>query len=114
MELSRRASLWAAPTIALAVAAPAYATSTTPPPLTCKPKGNRSQRHGKNTRKTWDYHLDPVCGATVLCAWIDGKMAERDQSKRWTVRDLPGDKRERPVHIVGKGGATWSGVVVFS
>lgn len=111
--MNRRTVLWAAPAVALAASAPAYATSNATPELVCTPKGNRSQRHDGHGRR-WDYHVDPGCVA-VLAVWIGSQPATYErQGKRWTVRDMPAKSdRVQAVHVVAKGG-TWSGGVRFS
>ena len=69
--MNRRTVLWAAPAVALAVSAPAYATSNVTPELVCTPKGNRSQRHGGHGRR-WDYHVDPGCVAVLASSLRSG------------------------------------------
>lgn len=104
-------SLWTAPAIVVASAAPAFANSTK---LECEPKGNRSRRL-VNGVKSWDYHLKPGCDLEIEFVLIAGLEATQEQSnKRWTVSGLDWESENaQDVVIRSKDGRMWSGTVVF-
>lgn len=66
-----KASLWAVPTVLLASAAPAYATSPTTPPHTCDKKKCKPKAKGRKIKhpsgvKRWEIRFEKACEWAML------------------------------------------------
>ena len=98
---------WAAPAIAIAATAPAYASSPAP---TCTPTGCKGPGA---TGDKWAYHLRLDCGAdSPVTVTIDGEPAIFHDD-RWTVCDMGSSRSTRPVTVTFADGPSWSDAVFF-
>ena len=101
--MNRRTLLWAAPAVALAASAPAYATSTV---ASCSVTGVRICKPGPaKGRHRWSYAITVTCGDRVKAVTVNGKAARSVRSDLWMV-DLPGKHTALPVAVTTKAGTT--------
>lgn len=107
------AAAWTVPAIAVAKAAPAFATSITDPPaLKCEPVGHKLP--GRVRAHTYRLALGCGTGVRALAVWIGGQEATAHPTDgTWSV-ERRDSRSTLDVHIVATGYAPWSGVVAFA
>lgn len=120
-EMSRRGLLktaaWTAPAVALATAAPAFASSHVEPEPECEVKGWRTnhghKEHPEPKPGTHHYHLLVGCGdEEVVEVTIAGITASRDTEGAWVAHNVRGGVHQ-PVIVTTREGVRLNAVVRF-
>lgn len=103
-----RAAAWTAPAVSIAVAAPAYASASTP--FECKPTGCKAPGAGAGTK---DFFVSPGCNESLVASvYIDDKLATHE-GNQWVLRAQKDSGTWRTVTITSQAGEKWTGPVQF-